>query len=126
MILEVMGRTAGWIALQSGIAGSADVILIPEIPYDINKIVEKVKEREKRGKLFSIIVVAEGAKPKNGDVVVQKIVEDSPDPIRLGGIGNKLAADLEKLIPTHEVRNTVLGHLQRGGRGQIYYHKHIH
>ncbi|MDY5912812.1 MAG: 6-phosphofructokinase [Inconstantimicrobium porci] len=120
MILEVMGRTAGWIALQSGIAGSADVILIPEIPYDINKIVEKVKEREKRGKLFSIIVVAEGAKPKNGDVVVQKIVEDSPDPIRLGGIGNKLAADLEKLIPTHEVRNTVLGHLQRGGNTCTY------
>ena len=120
MILEVMGRTAGWIALQSGIAGSADVILIPEIPYDINKIVEKVKEREKRGKLFSIIVVAEGAKPKNGDVVVQKIVEDSPDPIRLGGIGNKLASDLEKLIPTHEVRNTVLGHLQRGGNTCTY------
>lgn len=120
MILEVMGRTAGWIALQSGIAGSADVILLPEIPYDINKIVDKVKERESMGKEFSIIVVAEGAKPKNGDVVVQKIVEDSPDPIRLGGIGNKLALDLEKLIPTHEVRTTVLGHLQRGGNTCTY------
>jgi ATP-dependent phosphofructokinase / diphosphate-dependent phosphofructokinase len=115
MILEVMGRGAGWIALSSGFAGSADVILLPEIPYDINKVVEKIKDREMQGKLFSIIVVAEGAKPKDGEVVVQKIVADSPDPIRLGGIGNKLATDLEKLIDNHEVRCTVLGHLQRGG-----------
>lgn len=115
MICEVMGRGAGWIALESGIAGSADVILLPEIPYDINKIVEKVREREEQGKPFSIIVVAEGAKPKDGEVVVAKIVEDSPDPIRLGGIGNKLADDLEKIIKNHEVRCTVLGHIQRGG-----------
>lgn len=115
MILEVMGRNAGFIALESGIAGSADVILIPEVPYDINKIVEKVEERKKQGKLFTIIVVAEGAKPKDGEVVVAKIVEDSPDPIRLGGIGNKLAEDLEKLVKEREVRCTVLGHIQRGG-----------
>jgi 6-phosphofructokinase 1 len=115
MILEVMGRNAGWIALQSGIAGSADVILIPEIPYDINKVVAKVKEREEKGKLFSIIVVAEGAKPKGGNIVVSKIVKDSPDPIRLGGIGNKLAYELEKIIKNHEIRCTVLGHIQRGG-----------
>lgn len=115
MILEVMGRNAGFIALESGIAGSADVILIPEIPYDINKIVEKVEERKRQGKLFTIIVVAEGAKPKNGDVMVAKIVEDSPDPIRLGGIGNKLAEDLEKIVKEREVRCTVLGHIQRGG-----------
>lgn len=115
MICEVMGRGAGWIALESGIAGSADVILLPEIPYDINKIVEKVREREEQGKPFTIIVVAEGAKPKDGEVVVAKIVEDSPDPIRLGGIGNKLAEDLEKVIKNHEVRCTVLGHIQRGG-----------
>lgn len=115
MILEVMGRNAGFIALESGIAGSADVILIPEIPYDINKIVEKVEERKKQGKLFTIIVVAEGAKPKDGDVMVAKIVEDSPDPIRLGGIGNKLAEDLEKIVKEREVRCTVLGHIQRGG-----------
>lgn len=115
MILEVMGRNAGFIALESGIAGSADVILIPEVPYDINKIVEKVEERKKQGKLFTIIVVAEGAKPKDGKVMVAKIVEDSPDPIRLGGIGNKLAEDLEKLVKEREVRCTVLGHIQRGG-----------
>ena len=115
MILEVMGRNAGWIALESGVSGSADVILIPEIPYDINKILEKIKKRESRGKLFSIIVVAEGAKPKGGGVTVKRMVEDSPDPVRLGGIGNKLALDLEKLIAPHEVRCTVLGHIQRGG-----------
>lgn len=115
MILEVMGRNAGWIALQSGIAGTADVILLPEIPYDIDKIKVKLNERERRGKLFSIIVVAEGAKPKDGDVVIQKIVEDSPDPVRLGGIAHKLAEDLEKRCNNHEVRYTVLGHLQRGG-----------
>lgn len=115
MILEVMGRNAGFIALESGIAGSADVILLPEVPYDINRIVEKVEERKKQGKLFTIIVVAEGAKPKDGEVIVAKIVEDSPDPIRLGGIGNKLAEDLEKLIKEREVRCTVLGHVQRGG-----------
>ncbi|WP_066894269.1 6-phosphofructokinase [Clostridium nigeriense] len=120
MICEVMGRGAGWIALESGIAGSADVILLPEIPYDINKIVEKVKEREASGRRFSIVVVAEGAKPKDGDVVVAKIVADSPDPIRLGGIGNKLADDLEKLLPDKEVRCTVLGHIQRGGTTSTY------
>ena len=120
MICEVMGRNAGWIALESGIAGSADVILIPEIPYDINKIKDKIDERKKEGKLFTIIVVAEGAKPKDGEVVVSKIVADSPDPIRLGGIGNKLAEDLEKMIKDHEVRCTVLGHIQRGGNTSTY------
>lgn len=120
MLLEVMGRNAGWIALESGIAGSADVILIPEIPYDLNKIVEKIGEREKEGKLFSIIVVAEGAKSKDGDVVISKIVEDSPDPIRLGGIANKLALDLERLVKDHEIRSTVLGHTQRGGNTSTY------
>lgn len=120
MILEVMGRNAGWIALESGIAGSADVILIPEIPYDVNSIVKVVKEREEQGKLFSIIVVAEGAKPKNGSVVVNKIVKDSPDPIRLGGIAQKLQEDLEPLVGQREIRNTVLGHLQRGGDTSTY------
>lgn len=120
MICEVMGRGAGWIALESGIAGSADVILLPEIPYDINKIVDKVKEREAMGRRFSIVVVAEGAKPKDGEVVIAKIVKDSPDPIRLGGIGNKLAEDLEKILPDKEVRCTVLGHIQRGGTTSTY------
>ena len=120
MLCEVMGRNAGWIALESGIAGSADVILIPEIPYDINKVVDKIEQRKKNGKLFTIIVVSEGAKPINGDVVVAKVVKDSPDPIRLGGIGNKVAADLEKILDDQEVRCTVLGHVQRGGTTCTY------
>jgi 6-phosphofructokinase 1 len=120
MILEVMGRNAGWIALRSGIAGSADVILIPEIPYDINKVVSKIKERGEHGRPFTIIVVAEGAMPLGGDVVVQRIVSDSPDPVRLGGIGDKLAHDLEQIISDHEIRCTVLGHLQRGGDTSTY------
>ncbi len=113
MILEVMGRYAGWIALQSGVAGGADVILIPEIPYDLNKVAQKIIERKNSGKSFSIVVVAEGAKSTDGQVVVSKVI-DSPDPIRLGGIGQKLGEDLEKLAGI-ETRVTVLGHLQRGG-----------
>jgi len=120
MILEVMGRNAGWIALESGISGSADVILIPEIEFDINKIVKKVEQREKEGKLFSIIVVAEGAKEIGGEVVISKIVKDSPDPIRLGGIGLKLLYDLEKIVKNHEIRCTVLGYIQRGGITSSY------
>lgn len=120
MLCEVMGRNAGWIALEAGIAGSADVILLPEMPYDINKIVDKIRQREAEGRVFSIIVVAEGARSKDGEVVVSKIVEDSPDPIRLGGIANKLAYDLEKLIKDHEIRSTVLGHIQRGGNTSTY------
>lgn len=119
MILEVMGRNAGWIALESGIAGGADIILIPEIPYDINKVAQKILQRKNAGKGFSIIVVAEGAKPAGGDVVVSKVVKDSPDPIRLGGIGNKIAGELENLTGI-ETRVTVLGHLQRGGRPVPY------
>ncbi len=115
MICEVMGRNAGWIALHAGIAGSADVILIPEIPFSIDKVVAKINERVKAGRLFSIICISEGAKILGGDVVVSKIVEDSPDPIRLGGIANVLAAKLEKLITEHEIRSTILGHTQRGG-----------
>ncbi|KNZ41600.1 6-phosphofructokinase [Acetobacterium bakii] len=120
MILEVMGRNAGWIALHAGIAGSADVILIPEIPYSLDGIVAKINERSQRGIPFSIIVVSEGAKEKGGELTVCKIVSDSPDPVRLGGIGNKLALDLEGRIPDHEFRNTVLGHLQRGGITSAY------
>jgi len=115
MILEVMGRYTGWIALEAGIGGGADVILIPEIPYDINKVAQKVLERKNAGKHFSIVVVAEGAKAVDGEVVVSKVVKDSPDPIRLGGIGNKIAVEIEELTGI-ETRVTVLGHLQRGGR----------
>lgn len=114
MVLEVMGRYAGWIALQSGIAGGADVILIPEIPYSIEKVLGKISERRDFGKKFSIVVVAEGAKPAGGHMVVQRMVEDSFEPVRLGGIGNVVASQIEEGIGM-EARVTVLGHLQRGG-----------
>lgn len=113
MIVEVMGRTAGWIALYSGVAGGGDIILIPEIPYDIESIVSKVKDRNRMGKRFSIIVVSEGAKPKGGEVVVQKIVKDSPEQVRLGGISFVLGHQIEQAGV--ETRQVVLGHLQRGG-----------
>jgi len=115
MILEVMGRYAGWIALESGIAGGADVILIPEIPYDISRVSDKILERKIEGKHFSIIVVAEGAKALDGKMTISEMDENCPDPVKLGGVGNKVAADIEKLSGI-ETRVTVLGHLQRGGR----------
>jgi 6-phosphofructokinase 1 len=114
MVLEVMGRYAGWIALQSGMAGGADVILIPEIPYQMDRVIAKISERSESGKRFSIVVVAEGAKPEGGEMVVNKHIEDSFDPIRLGGIGNVLAQQIEEGTGM-ESRVTVLGHLQRGG-----------
>jgi 6-phosphofructokinase 1 len=114
MIIEVMGRHAGWIALYAGLASGGDVILIPEIPYQIEKIIEKVKERHKRGKRFTIIVVAEGALPPGGSVVVQRVVQASTDPVRLGGIGFVLGAEIEKKTGI-ETRTVVLGHLQRSG-----------
>lgn len=114
MIVEVMGHNAGWIALHSGIAGGGDIILIPEIPYDMEIIAEKVRERSRIGKRFSIVVVAEGAKPKGGDIVIQRIVKESSDPIRLGGIGFLLGDQIEKKTGV-ETRTVVMGHLQRGG-----------
>jgi phosphofructokinase-like protein len=114
MIIEVMGHRAGWIALHSGIAGGGDIILLPEIPYKIESIVGKIRERIKRGKKFSIIVVAEGAKPKGGDVVVQRIVRESADPVRLGGVGFVLCGQIEKAAGI-VARAVVMGHLLRGG-----------
>lgn len=114
MILEVMGRYAGWIALESGLAGGADMILIPEIPFDLNKVAQKAIERKNSGKNFSIVVVAEGAKPKGGEMVISRIEKDSPDPVRLGGIGHKVGKELEDLTGM-DTRVTVLGYLQRGG-----------
>lgn len=116
MILEVMGRYAGWIALESAIAGGADVALIPEIPYDINKVVDKINERRARGKEFSIIVTSEGAKPIDGDIVIKRKLNDGAglDNIRLGGVGEKLASDIEELTGM-VTRNTTLGYVQRGG-----------
>jgi 6-phosphofructokinase 1 len=115
MVVEVMGRNSGWLALEGGLAGSADVILIPEIPYDINAVVEKVRERDAFGREFTIVVVSEGAKPKGGEQVVREIVKDSADSVRLGGIGQVITDQLQQLIPEHEVRYTNLAYIQRGG-----------
>ncbi len=114
MIVEIMGRYAGWLALTSGVAGGGDVILIPEIPYRLESVCECLKSRSKRGKRFSIVAVAEGAKPDGGQMVVAKRDEKSPDPIRLGGIGQHLGSEIEKFSGL-STRVTVLGHLQRGG-----------
>jgi ATP-dependent phosphofructokinase / diphosphate-dependent phosphofructokinase len=114
MILEVMGRYAGWIALYAGVSGGADVILIPEIPYDMDSIVNAVQNRISKGKRFSIVVAAEGAKPRGGEMTIEKILKGRPEPVKLGGIGARLCNELEQLTGI-ETRATVLGHLQRGG-----------
>lgn len=114
MVVEVMGRYAGWIAIASGLAGGAHGILIPEIPFNIEIIARKIYERKSIGKHFTVIVVAEGAKPVGGEQVVKRTVESAPDTIRLGGIGEYVANELEKLTKL-EARCTVLGHIQRGG-----------
>jgi len=112
LVVEVMGRYAGWIALESGIAGSADVVLIPEIPYDINLVVKKIIDREKAGRNFSMVVVAEGAIPKGGTVTVQS--KEIGRAERLGGVGEKVTEALQELTGK-EARLVVLGHLLRGG-----------
>ena len=116
MVLEVMGRYAGWIALESAIAGGADVALIPEIPYDINKAVDKINERRAKGKNFSVVVVAEGAAPKGGEITVETTRDNGAgvDNTKLGGIGPVIAKQLEQLTGL-EARNTTLGYMQRGG-----------
>ena len=116
MVLETMGRYAGWLALESAIAGGADVALIPEIPYDINKVVDKINERRARGKEFTIVVTSEGAMPKDGTITIKRTLNDGAglDNIRLGGVGEKLATELEELTGM-TARNTVLGYVQRGG-----------
>lgn len=113
IILEVMGRDAGWIALKAGIAGGADVILIPEIPYDLGVVADKISRRTRGGSKFSIVVVAEGARPTGGEAVYQAQREIG-GVRRLGGIGEVVAEQLEERCGV-EVRVTVLGHLQRGG-----------
>lgn len=114
MVLEVMGRYAGWIALHAGVAGGADCILLPEIPFHMDSVLAKIKERKERGRLFSLIVIAEGAFPQGGEISVSRIVEGSHEKIRLGGAGEKLAREIERLLGV-ESRCTVLGHVQRGG-----------
>ena len=114
MIVEVMGRNAGWIALYAGAASGSDIIILPEIPYHLEAICDYVSFRGKHGKRFSIVCIAEGAKPEGGQQVVSRIDPTSPDPIRLGGVGERLADDLERCSGI-ETRAIVLGHVIRGG-----------
>jgi ATP-dependent phosphofructokinase / diphosphate-dependent phosphofructokinase len=114
MVVEVMGRNAGWIALHAGIASGSDVILLPEIPYDIQKVCAQVVDRSRHGKRFTILCVSEGAHPAGGGKTVAHYDERSPDPVRLGGAGQVLAAEVEKRTGI-ETRCTILGHVQRGG-----------
>ena len=113
MVVEVMGRYAGWIALHAGVAGGADVILIPEIPYDLDKVAECIRARDKWGARFSIVVVAEGARPKDGELSILEAAHGAHVE-RLGGAGMACAKQLEQLAGK-ESRHVVLGHLQRGG-----------
>jgi len=114
MIAEVMGRYAGWLALHSGLAGGADVILIPEIAFRWESVFAAVRDRARKGKRFSIICVAEGARPEGGEMVIHRRVEGSPDPIRLGGVGLLVAGTVEQETGI-EARATTLGYIQRGG-----------
>jgi 6-phosphofructokinase len=118
MVVEVMGRDAGWIALYSGVAGGADVILIPERPFDIDKVAESIRQRHERGRYFSIVVVAEGAKfssdASSGAPILQDMGKDEFGHAKLGGIANILAREIEKRTG-YETRAVVLGHIQRGG-----------
>ncbi len=114
MVIEVMGRYAGWIALEAGIAGGGDVILLPEIPFNIEKVADKIIERKSKGKRFSLVVVAEGAKETGGELVSSRKVKDANEPMRLGGISTVVGNKIEDLTGI-ETRYTILGHLQRGG-----------
>jgi len=114
MVLEVMGRNAGWIALHSGSAGGADIILIPEMPYDMDVICRGVKRRAQHGKKFSLIVVAEGAQEKGGKKIIHKSDPKNPYPEKLGGVGEFVADRIEQCTGL-ETRSAKLGHIQRGG-----------
>ncbi len=120
MVVEVMGRDSGWIAIYSGIAGGADVILVPERPFDIDEVAETLRRRHERGRYFSIVVAAEGAKfssdvdPSHGAPIVQDMGKDEFGHVRLGGIGPILAREIERRVG-FETRYVVLGHIQRGG-----------
>jgi 6-phosphofructokinase 1 len=114
LVVEVMGRSAGWIALHSGLAGGADVILIPELPFDIDEVCRLINRRHARGRYFAIVVVAEGATPKEGTMTVATGQVDEFGHPRLGGIGQQLEREIESRTG-FETRTTVLGHVQRGG-----------
>lgn len=115
LVLEVMGRYAGWIALHAAIGGGAEVCLIPEIPYDLNKVLEKLKSRYSKGKGNAIVVVAEGAKAKDGDIIAEQSSEVGYKNIRFSGIAHKISYELKQAGFEADMRETVLGHLQRGG-----------
>lgn len=117
MVVEVMGRYTGWIAMYSGLASTADVILIPEIPFTYDSIIEKIKQRRSKGKNYTMIVVAEGAKPKGGEIVTKGKALGQLE--QLGGIGDQVAKELEERTG-QESRSVVLGHLQRGGSPTTY------
>jgi ATP-dependent phosphofructokinase / diphosphate-dependent phosphofructokinase len=120
MIMEVMGRDAGWIALHTAIAGGAEVCLIPEIPYDINKVVKRLEARFTNGRGFAHVIIAEGAKPKEGDIFSKKSTEVGYENVRLGGIAFRFSAELKAAGLKADVRETVLGHTQRGGTPIAY------
>ena len=120
LVLEVMGRYAGWIALHSAVAGGADVCLIPEIPYDISKVMDKIYSRFHRGRGYAIIVIAEGAMPVGGEMVAEKSTEVGYENLRLGGVASKLIHELKRIGLETDMRETVLGHLQRGGTPIAY------
>ncbi len=115
MLLELMGRNAGWITLHVGAAGGADVILIPEIEFDLEKVCQRCLERSRKHKTYTLIAVSEGAKPIGGSVVVDRVVHESPDPVRLGGVAEVLCEQIAARTKL-ECRATILGHVQRGGR----------
>ena len=115
LILEVMGRNAGWIALHAAIAGGAEVCLIPEIPYDIDKVKEKLQSRYNRGKGHAIVVIAEGSMPVGGTLSSEESTEVGYHNLRLGGVAHKLTHELKQAGLEADIRETVLGHLQRGG-----------
>ena len=118
MVVEVMGRYAGWIALHAGVASGSDVILIPEIPYKLENVCRFVRQRNSKGKSYSIVVVAEGAKEIGGQMVVRETRTLSPEPIRLGGIANRLANQIEQTTKL-EARSVTLGYIQRGAQWSV-------
>ncbi len=120
MIMEVMGRDAGWIALHTAIAGGAEVCLIPEIPYDIHKVVARLNARFTNGRGFAHVIIAEGAKPKEGQIFSKKSTEIGYENVRLGGVAFKLSAELKAAGLQADIRETVLGHIQRGGTPIAY------
>src|SRR3954447_16945332 len=119
MVVEVMGRHAGWIAIHSGMAGGADVVLVPEVPFDIDQVCARIEHRHRQGANFSIVVVAEGATPREGTLTMQSGEEDAFGHVRLGGISNVVQEEIERRTG-FETRVTILGHVLRGGTPTAY------